>query len=219
MSHGGPGHGPPQGHHQPPGHVEPPHLQGHSSGPYGGGGSVESHKSSGASTVEIKGTVYYIYSEADDKFNLAYHGDKVVVAKSNPSDPEQQWIKDESWANKAKDSAGMPAFSLINKATGKALAHPKAAEEPVYLTTYHQKTLNEQYLWTMGKDEGHGYHAVRPVNNINLNLDIDHGSKKYGGITEGKHVIVFTWKDENNQKWTMKKADEKSGHTSHHFHF
>jgi len=196
------GGGPPGGHvpppdlgHGAPGHHAPP------GGGYGGGYS---------SAPQISGPVVKISSEADTKFNVGVHGDTVIVVHANDSDPSQQWIKDESWGSKAKDSAGQPAFALVNKATGKALAHPKKEEEKVYLTEYRENALDADVLWTSA-DVGKGYVAIRSVGNIHFNLDIDHGNKKYGGVKEGKAVIVFSWKDEDNQKWKLEKISESHG--------
>lgn len=183
MNHGGP----------PGGHAPPPNL-GHG-GPPGGGFNVVS---------QIRGETVKIFSEADSKFNLGVHGDSVVVVAANDHDPNQQWIKDESWGSKAKDSAGHPAFALVHKGTGKALTHPKKEEEKVYLSSYNQNTLNPDVLWS-SDDCSKGYVAIRAVGNIHFNLDIDHGNKKYGGVKEGKAVIVFSWKDEENQHWKLAK--------------
>lgn len=193
--------GPPGGHHPAPdlGHAPP--------------GGHESKISSVAD--EISGTVVKIFSEADTKFNLGVHGDEVVILKANDSDPYQQWVKDESWSNKAKDSAGHPAFALINKGAGKALTHPHKEEEKVHLSTYHTKSLNEEVLWS-SSDVGHGWYALRSVSNIKLNLDIDHGSKKYGGIKDGQKVIVFTWKDEENQHWKFTPISTSTTSHGHH---
>lgn len=68
---------------------------------------------------------------------------------------------------------------------------------------YEMNVLNEAVLWTASKDVGNGYRAIRPVSNIHLNLDADHGSEKYGGVKDGNKVILFKWKDEPNQHWHM----------------
>jgi hypothetical protein len=191
MSHYG---GPPGGHQPPPEHHAPPQL--------GHGAPGYSHESYGVSSA-IRGEVVKITSRAAPNFNLGILGDEVTVVAANDNDPIQQWIKDESWSNKAKDSAGLPAFALINKGTGKALRHPQLAQEKVTVTAYHQNALNEDVLWTESKDVGHGWHALRPVNNIKLNLDIDHGNKKYGAVKEGQAIIVFDWEDLENQHWKL----------------
>jgi len=43
----------------------------------------------------------------------------------------QQWIIDGTWGIRVKDSAGFPAFALINKATRQALRHGKEEKEKV----------------------------------------------------------------------------------------
>lgn len=212
MYHGGP----PGGHHPPPdlSHAPP--------GGHAPQGSV--NQSSHAPDVAslIRGAIVKIFSAADPKFNLGVRGDEVVVVTANDSDFSQQWIKDESWSNKAKDSAGKPAFALVNRASGKALTHPHKEEDKVFVSTYHQNSLNEEVLWSSA-EASKGYYAIRSVSNIKLNLDIDHGSKKYGGIKDGKAVILFTWKDEDNQHWKFTPLSTSSNTVSatseHHHHF
>lgn len=207
MSHFG---GPPGGHHPPPEHHAPPQL-GHGRP----GHHPESYGNESAQP-EITGQVVKIVCEAATGFNLGYKGNEVTVVHANDADPYQQWIKDESWSNKAKDSQGCAAFALINKGTRQALRHPRVAQEKVALTTYHQNSLNEEVLWTESKDVGHGWHALRPVNNIKLNLDIDHGNKKYGPVKEGQAVIVFTWDDLENQHWKLEPISTTSSSHDHH---
>eukprot|EP01018_Ginkgo_biloba_P028064 Gb_22442 [translate_table: standard] len=61
---------------------------------------------------------------------------------------------DTSWDVKAKDEARFPTFSLINKATGKALRHGCAKNEKVTFGPYHPDDLNEVVLFTQSADVG-----------------------------------------------------------------
>ncbi|CAM6119162.1 unnamed protein product [Calypogeia fissa] len=188
--HGG---GPPGGHHRAPLHHDAPAPRG------------ESHESSNVSSA--KGITVKIFSEAGTEFNLGVNGHEVTIVKANDNDPYQQWIKDES--TKAKDSTGLPGFALINKGSGKALKHPSKEEEKVSLVEYNANSLEEEILWTESKDVGKGWHAIRAINNVHLNLDIDHGNKK--PVKAGQAVIVFKWKDEENQRWKMETISTGSG--------
>ncbi|KAL2609163.1 hypothetical protein R1flu_027736 [Riccia fluitans] len=171
-----------------------PHHQQHHQG------HVESPAYPPAST-ECKGELVKIFCQARPDYNLAVRDYEVVLVPGDDNDPYQTWIKDESWSTKVKDSAGFPAFALINKATGKALRHAEGMEAPVVLEEYEPNVLNEVILWTTSDDVSDGYKAIRPVNNIHLNLDADHGLEKYGGVKDGNKVIFFKWKHEPNQLW------------------
>jgi hypothetical protein len=197
--------GPPGGHHAGPQPHEAPHF-----------GQYESHESSNVSSV--KGTIVKIFSEASTAFNLGVTGHEVTIVKANDNDPYQQWIKDETWSTKAKDSAGLPGFALINKGSGKALKHPSKEEEKVSLVEYHANSLDEDILWTVSKDVGKGWHAIRSISNIHLNLDIDHGNKKYGPVKAGQAVIVFKWKDEENQHWKIETINVTTASSRDHHH-
>ncbi|KAG6544675.1 hypothetical protein Mapa_013865 [Marchantia paleacea] len=154
--------------------------------------------------MELTGEILKVFCEARPDFNLAVRHHEVVLVPGDDNDPNQTWIKDESWSTKVKDSAGFPAFALVNRGTGKALLHhAEAPETPVMVEDYEMNVLNEAVLWTASKDVGNGYRAIRPVSNVHLNLDADHGSEKYGGVKDGNKVILFKWKDEPNQHWHM----------------
>ncbi|KAL3677317.1 hypothetical protein R1sor_027265 [Riccia sorocarpa] len=172
-------------HHQehPQGHVEPP--------PYP------------PTNMLPKGEIVKVFCQARPDYNLAVRNHEIVLVPGNDSDPYQTWIKDESWNTRIKDSAGFPSFALVNRGTGKALRHATSSESPVLLEEYEPNVLNEVILWTMSADVSEGFRAIRPVNNIHLNLDADHGSEKYGGVQDGTKVILFKWKHEPNQHWML----------------
>ncbi|BBN19681.1 hypothetical protein MPTK1_8g12700 [Marchantia polymorpha subsp. ruderalis] len=164
-------------------------------------------------TMEVTGEILKIFCEARPDFNLAVRHHEVVLVPGDDNDPNQTWIKDESWSTKVKDSAGFPAFALVNRGTGKALLHHiEAPDSPVMVEDYEMNVLNEAVLWTASKDVGNGYRAIRPVSNIHLNLDADHGSEKYGGVKDGNKVILFKWKDEPNQHWHMAPVELQRDH-------
>ncbi|MFX9847933.1 hypothetical protein ABTP16_18965, partial [Acinetobacter baumannii] len=77
-----------------------------------------------------------------------------MLARSDPSDPCQHWIKDEKLSTKVKDEQGFPSFALVNKATGEAMKHSIGATHPVQLTRYNPNVLDESVLWTESKDLG-----------------------------------------------------------------
>eukprot|EP00252_Welwitschia_mirabilis_P012604 TRINITY_DN2781_c0_g1_i1.p1 TRINITY_DN2781_c0_g1~~TRINITY_DN2781_c0_g1_i1.p1 ORF type:complete len:396 (-),score=100.20 TRINITY_DN2781_c0_g1_i1:431-1618(-) len=158
----------------------------------------------GYSEEEIPGQVVRIYCEANPDYYLtAREYDDVVLAPRDESNPNQQWIMDETWGIRIKDSAGFPAFALVNKGIRKALKHGVEENEKVILSPYLKGEMNEAVLWTQSADVGNGYKCIRPVHNIDLNLDAHHGDSEGGGIRDGTDVILFKWKKQENQKWKI----------------
>ncbi|KAL0438575.1 UNVERIFIED_CONTAM: Ricin B-like lectin EULS3 [Sesamum latifolium] len=74
-----------------------------------------------------------MYCKAETNYSLSIRDGKVVLARSDPSDPFQHWIKDEKFSTRVKDEEGFPSFALINKATGQAMKHSIGATHPVSL--------------------------------------------------------------------------------------
>lgn len=152
---------------------------------------------------ETPGGIVKIFCEANPEYYLTAKEDDVVLSPGDESNPYQQWIIDATWGIRVKDGAGFPAFSLINKATSQALRHGKEEKEKVHTCPYSKDELNEVVLWTQSDDVGNGYKCIRPVDNINLNLDANHGDPESGGIQDGTDLILFKWKKKENQKWKI----------------
>lgn len=152
---------------------------------------------------ETPGEIVKIFCEANPEYYLTAKEDDVVLSPGDESNPYQQWIIDATWGIRVKDGAGFPAFSLINKATSQALRHGKEEKEKVHTCPYSKDELNEVVLWTQSDDVGNGYKCIRPVDNINLNLDANHGDPESGGIQDGTDLILFKWKKKENQKWKI----------------
>ncbi|CAA0840123.1 hydroxyproline-rich glycoprotein family protein [Striga hermonthica] len=101
-----------------------------------------------------------MYCKADTNYALTIRDGKVVLAPADPSDPRQQWIKDEKFSTRVKDEEGFPSFALVNKATRQAIKHSIGATQPVQLTDYNANGFDESILWTESKDLGDGYRAA-----------------------------------------------------------
>ncbi|KAI3464988.1 hypothetical protein Pfo_021651 [Paulownia fortunei] len=144
-----------------------------------------------------------MYCKAETNYSLAIRDGKVILARSNPSDPFQHWIKDEKFSTRVKDEQGFPSFALINKATGQAMKHSIGATHPVQLIPYNPNALDESILWTESKDLGDSYRAIRMVNNIRLNVDAFHGDKNHGGVHDGSTIVLWEWKKGDNQRWKI----------------
>ncbi|CAH9134791.1 unnamed protein product [Cuscuta epithymum] len=146
---------------------------------------------------------YKIYCRADTNHCLSIRHGHVILALSDPSDPNQHWYKEEKYSTKVKDDEGLPSFALVNKGTGQAIKHAAAATKPVQLTKYIPDHLDESILWTESKDTGEDYRAIRMVNNISLNFDAFHGDKDHGGVRDGTTIVNWEWTKGDNQRWKI----------------
>uniref|UniRef100_UPI001CB8D8BF ricin B-like lectin R40G3 n=1 Tax=Erigeron canadensis TaxID=72917 RepID=UPI001CB8D8BF len=135
-----------------------------------------SHRTDDIPTVRV-------YCKAKTDYSLAAGDGKVILAPSNPLDPHQHWIKDETFGKDVKDEEGFSSFALVNKATGHAMRHSTGVKYLVQLKECNLKKLDKSLLWTMGKNLGDGYRPLRAVDNISLNLDLF-------GVKEGGRVKV-----------------------------
>jgi len=73
----------------------------------------------------------------------------------------------------------------------------------IYLADYNHDKAEQSVLWTLSADVGNGYQFLRPVNNINLNMDAKAADGHVGGIHDGNELILFEWKKQSNQKWKL----------------
>ncbi|XP_071710833.1 ricin B-like lectin R40G3 [Rutidosis leptorrhynchoides] len=151
--------------------------------------------------TDNKPTVRF-YSKVKRDYSVTIRDGHVVLAPTNPSDHHQHWIKEEKFGTRVKDEEGFPSFALVNKATGQAIKHATGTDHPVQLVEYNPDKLDESVLWTQSKDLGDGYHAVRMVNNIKLNVDAWNADKDHGGVRDGTQLYVFKWTEGDNQRWT-----------------
>ncbi|KAL7596125.1 hypothetical protein Lser_V15G28749 [Lactuca serriola] len=148
--------------------------------------------------TDNKPTVRF-YTKIKTDYSLTIHDGAPVIAPTNSSDLHQHWIKDEKFSTRVKDEEGFPSFALVNKATGQALQQPTdPAHKPVQLTEFNPYTLDLSVLWTESKDLGDGFHAVRMVDNIKLNIDASIGDT---GIHDGTEILLWEWNKNDNQRW------------------
>ena len=75
--------------------------------------------------------VFKIFCRANENYCLAVRNGAVVLAPTNPKDEHQHWYKDMRFSTRVKDEEGMPAFALVNKATGLAIKHSLGQSHPV----------------------------------------------------------------------------------------
>ncbi|XP_017254677.1 ricin B-like lectin R40G2 [Daucus carota subsp. sativus] len=142
-----------------------------------------------------------VCTKADTNFSLAVRHGKVILARADPSDLFQHWVKDEKYSTEVKDQYGFPSFSLVNKATGQAMKHSVGATHPVQLISYVPEPLDKSVLWTLSADLGDGYRAMRIVNNTRLNVDAFYSSD--GRVDDGTIIGLWEWVHGENQQWKI----------------
>ncbi|KAL8129593.1 hypothetical protein V2J09_018748, partial [Rumex salicifolius] len=176
------------------------------------------HQSEGGSGLDLSSKPSVkIYCKSETNHMLAIREGKVILARSDPSDLTQHWVKDEKFSTKVKDQDGFPSFALVNKATGQALKHSVGATHPVQLIAYNPDVLDESILWTIGKDLGSSYRYIRMVNNTQLVFDALDGDKKHGGVHDGTTVVLWSPGKGDNQRWHITPYCKKSSFLFHLF--
>uniref|UniRef100_A0A0E0QCV5 Ricin B lectin domain-containing protein n=2 Tax=Oryza rufipogon TaxID=4529 RepID=A0A0E0QCV5_ORYRU len=173
--------------------------------------------------------IFKIFCRANENYCLTVRDSAVVLAPVNPKDEHQHWFKDMRFSTKVKDGEGMPAFALVNKATGLAVKHSLGQSHPlcacchgrsknvdfdvmdswrvmgvqVKLVPFNPEYEDASVLWTESKDVGKGFRCIRMVNNTRLNLDAFHGDKDHGGVRDGTTVVLWEWCKGDNQSWKI----------------
>ncbi|XP_031262536.1 ricin B-like lectin R40C1 [Pistacia vera] len=180
------------------GHGHHSNAVGYSHGGVGyGGGGGDGGEGGGSGTVRI-------FCKADPNFSLAVkYNNTLVLTPTDAREVEQHWYKVERFSRNRKDEEGFPCFSLINKATNLAMKHAKGDKQHVQLVPYNPNTYDESILWSMSKDFGDGYRAMRMVNNIRLNVDALNGDKQSGGVHDGTNIVLWEWNQGDNQLWKI----------------
>ncbi|CAA7406152.1 unnamed protein product [Spirodela intermedia] len=162
-----------------------------------------SHESSGSGHFPANRRTVRIFTKAEENYSLTIREGKIILARANPNDEYQHWIKDEKFSTQVKDEEGLPCFALVNKVTGEAIKHSIGATHPVRLIPYNPKYLDESILWTESHDTGEGFRCIRMVNNIRLNFDAFHGDEDHGGVRDGTTVVLWEWLKGKNQRWKI----------------
>jgi hypothetical protein len=145
----------------------------HGNGPSGLGGRGEMQMSTPPNN--LPSSIVYLQSGISPDFVLTAHSDGgIVIEHLRAGDPTQLWEM------RLYDRWGL---AYINQGTGKALGVD--AGEP--LVQVDPEQLNYRSLWTLGSDEGLGFHAVRPRITDDINLNVAGN----GPYNEGSTVIGF----------------------------
>ncbi|RAL44148.1 hypothetical protein DM860_016394 [Cuscuta australis] len=148
-----------------------------------------------------KPTTYAVHCKAGPGYALSTRGGAVILAPVDRSDEHQHWFKEDKLSAWVKDEHGFPSFSLVNKATGKAVGHHAGAGRPVELVPHDRDgvQLDGSVLWTVAGEDGDEFKAIRMQNSVRLNMDALGGVKESGGIRDGTVVGVWEWNGGDNQ--------------------
>jgi len=130
----------------------------HGNGPAGLGGRSEMKMS--VPPADLLHSVVFLQSGTATNLMLTAGFDgSVTLQLFQPNEPRQQWdmIYYDHWG-----------LAYINKGTGQALGigpgEPLVMRDPAL--------LDRLSIWTLGSDEGLGYHAVRPLITDDINLNV-----------------------------------------------
>src|SRR6266446_6623873 len=137
----------------------------HGNGPAGLGGRPEMQMSVAPSEL-LHSTVFLQSGTAPNLVLTAGLDEGITLQTFQPDEPRQQWemTSYDHWG-----------IAYINKGTGRALG--VGPGEP--LVQVDPALLNRSALWTLGSDEGLGYHAIRPLIDDDINLNVA-GNGPYG---------------------------------------
>ncbi|KAJ1701082.1 hypothetical protein LUZ63_000861 [Rhynchospora breviuscula] len=144
---------------------------------------------------------YRIICRTNPDYSLAIRGGILVFVITNPCDRFQHWFKEERHGITIKDSEGQPAFALVNKATGEAIAHCPISTVPVPLIRYSKDSCDKSVLWTVSKVDFDDYRHIRRVDDISvfftahgLHIHDGHVMDLYSPKVENYGQEGFLWK-------------------------
>ncbi|XP_038678672.1 ricin B-like lectin R40C1 [Tripterygium wilfordii] len=141
-----------------------------------------------------------IFTVADSKFSMSIRDGKVILATTNPSDPNQEWYKNEKYAQGVQDQMGRNAFALVNKGTGQAIKHATGNTQPVQLVVFNPNSVDRSLLWTKGADWVEGNSPIWMLNNLELALDAEAANTK---PFDGTLIKMWKWNGGVNQLWSI----------------
>ncbi|KAJ0478076.1 putative ricin B-like lectin [Helianthus annuus] len=108
---------------------------------------------------------------------------------------QPMWGLYTKWAPSPTRLVFWVVFSCL--ATGEALNHAIGVKYPVKLREYNPNVVEKSVLWSMGRNLGDGYRAVRAADNIHLNLTA-HDTDLYD-----TDIVFWKWDSTDNQMWTI----------------
>ncbi|XP_038726437.1 ricin B-like lectin R40C1 [Tripterygium wilfordii] len=140
-----------------------------------------------------------IFTMADPNFSLSIRDGNVILARTNPYDPNQEWYKNEKYAQGVNDQY-RNAFALVNKGTGQAIKHATGPYQPVQLVHFNPNYVDNSLLWVKGVDWVEGHSPIWMLNNLELALDaVAANTKAYDGTL----INMWKWNGGVNQLWSI----------------
>eukprot|EP00250_Pteridium_aquilinum_P004161 c14392_g1_i1 orf=405-1460(-) len=150
--------------------------------------------------VELpKGQIVRVFCKSSRSYNLAVRNNRLMMVEADLGNESQQWIRDDKYSIRVRDSSGHPAFMLINKASKKVLKHAKGKLQEVQLIDYSPDIQDDDLFWTESQDFGEGFKTLRMASDTLFNLTAGHGNR----VEDGSSVILDTWHKKDNQLWKV----------------
>ncbi|GJN33450.1 hypothetical protein PR202_gb22052 [Eleusine coracana subsp. coracana] len=137
---------------------------------------------------------FKIFCRADEGYCLTVRHDAVVLAPTNPRDECQHWFKDMRHSTRVKDAEGMPAFALVNRATGLAIKHSLGQSHPVIILEHIDRFVLFSNVPRLC--------SVDLVKLVPYNPDYLDESR-HGGVHDGTAVVLWEWAKGDNQSWKI----------------
>ncbi|XP_038678494.1 ricin B-like lectin R40C1 [Tripterygium wilfordii] len=141
-----------------------------------------------------------ILTLADPKYSMSIRDGKAILATTNPSDPNQEWYKNEKYAHGVQDEIGRKAFALVNKGTGQAIKHATGPYQPVELVAFNPSSVDKSLFWTKGTNWVQGNSPIWMLNNLELALDAEAANTK---PFDGTLIKMWKWNGGVNQLWSI----------------
>lgn len=153
-----------------------------------------------APDVELpKGQLVRIFCKSNRSLNLAVKSGRLTMVDADAENESQQWIRDDKYSTRVRDSNGHPAFMLINRASKMVLKHASGKWQEVQLAYYSPDIQDDDLFWTESQDFGEGFKSVRMASDTLLNLSVGSGNK----FEDGSHLILDTWHKKDTQLWKV----------------
>ncbi|XP_024530308.1 ricin B-like lectin EULS3 isoform X2 [Selaginella moellendorffii] len=145
---------------------------------------------------------YQLRTKASSAYCLTALNETVRMNLCDSTCRNQIWFLNSTY--NFVDAAGSKAFVLTNAGSGRVLRHRANDDEQVVLIVYCE--LSSSILWTLSPESYDKYFAIRPFENTQLNLDVDHGDRKHGGVQPNNRLMLFSWHTGDNQLWEFIEA-------------
>ncbi|XP_038724506.1 ricin B-like lectin EULS3 [Tripterygium wilfordii] len=145
---------------------------------------------------------FRIFTLANPNLSMSIRNDKVILATTNPNDPNQEWYKYEKYVQGEMDKMYYKAFALVSKGTSQAIKHTTGHVQHVELVHFNPNYVDNSLLWIKGADFVEGNSPIWSIwmlNNLDLVLAAEATNTK---VFDWTLIKMLKWNDEVNQLWS-----------------